>query len=161
VSSFHPHGAGVIVDSAAQISDLAKGELRAWLEPWFQTRATGGTPGPVGPAGPAGATGPAGPTGPGVAGPDSSNWQLLGGSSVVSTDINGGATIPWGVTVSSVLAVVVCGGQGWGLPNAMFNVDDAAPPTTTGFSIRARDTATNAFINGSVRVQWIALVVLP
>jgi hypothetical protein len=54
VSVFHPHEQGVIVSSLNQISDLAKGELRAWLEPWLQTRGTttivgtGGTTGPAG-----------------------------------------------------------------------------------------------------------------
>jgi hypothetical protein len=36
---YHPHSPGVIVESANQVSDLAKGELRSWLEPWFQPRA--------------------------------------------------------------------------------------------------------------------------
>ena len=35
--SVHQHGP--LIESANQISDLAKGELRAWLEPWFETAA--------------------------------------------------------------------------------------------------------------------------
>jgi hypothetical protein len=85
----------------------------------------------------------------------------IGASSVVSTDTNGGVTIPWGISVASVVSVVVCGGQGWGTPDVMINIDDAVPPTTTGFSIRARNTNSNTFVNGSVRVQWLACVVKP
>jgi hypothetical protein len=40
---FHPHQPGIIVDSANQLSDLAKGELRSWLEPWFQPRGGAST----------------------------------------------------------------------------------------------------------------------
>ena len=85
----------------------------------------------------------------------------IGASSVVSTDTNGGVTIPWGISVASVVSVVVCGGQGWGTPDVMINIDDAVPPTTTGFSIRVRNTNSNTFVNGSVRVQWLACVVKP
>jgi hypothetical protein len=93
----------------------------------------------------------------GVAG---QKWRLTGGSTVVTTDVNGGATVAWPMgAVISVQAVVVCGGQGWGTPDVMVNIDDAVPPSTTGFSIRARTNAgAGAFVNGNVRFQWIAVV---
>jgi hypothetical protein len=47
MSSFHAPGQRVIVESLNEISDLAKGELRAWLEPWLQTRGTTITTGTV------------------------------------------------------------------------------------------------------------------
>jgi hypothetical protein len=58
-----PHAGGVIVSSLNEIGDIAKGELRSWLEPWFQTRGSGNLIGPRGPAGPTGATGATGPAG--------------------------------------------------------------------------------------------------
>ena len=86
----------------------------------------------------------------------------IGGSVTPTTDGNGGAAIPWGITVASVVSVVVCSGMAWNAPDMMVNVDDAAPPTTSGFTIRARNTATNVFVNNTaIRVQWLAVVVKP
>lgn len=89
-------------------------------------------------------------------------WRLAGGSTVVTTDVGGGATIAWGFAVTAVGPLVVGSGQGWGVPDMMISVDDAVPPSTTGFSIRARSNAgAGGWVNGSVRFQWIALVTVP
>lgn len=48
------------IDSIYDLSEKALVEIKSWLEPWFLTRARGGTGGGVGPAGPAGPQGPPG-----------------------------------------------------------------------------------------------------
>jgi hypothetical protein len=78
----------------------------------------------------------------------------------VTTDANGGATVPWGFPVASVLTVIPVSGQGWGQPNMTVAIDDAVMPDTNGFSIRAH-LANGAFVNGSIRFLWLALVALP
>jgi len=81
----------------------------------------------------------------------------IGASSVVSTDTNGGVTIPWGISVASVVSVVVCGGQGWGTPDVMINIDDAVPPTTTGVRPAASDASIAACAsvsNSATDASW-------
>lgn len=104
-----PHMGGVIVTSLNQIGDIAKGELRSWLEPWFEARGTAGGVGPRGPAGPTGPTGPPGTPGAG------------GDANYVHTQTTPAST--WSVThsLAKFPAVdVVDSGGNWLLPDVLW-----------------------------------------
>jgi hypothetical protein len=105
--SVHQHGP--LIETANQISDLAKGELRAWLEPWFETRGTAAAPGTGG--GPPGPTGPMGPAGP----PGTSDANYV--------HVQGTPATTWSVThaLAKFPAVdVVDSGGNWLLPDVLW-----------------------------------------
>jgi hypothetical protein len=118
VSTFNPHVGGVIVSNLNQIGDLAKGELRAWLEPWFEPRGTSATVG-TGGGGTVGPPGPAGPPGPGAvyeftqASP-SATWTVTHNlglhPSVTVVDTGGSVVIP-DVHYASVNALTISFGS--------------------------------------------------
>lgn len=111
MSVFHPHEQGVIVSSLNQISDLAKGELRAWLEPWLQTRATTTVLGTGGTTGPAGGVLAGSYPNPGFAVDMATQTEL--DSIVVWEDIGSGAA---GVTYGTTPPASPVEGQLWLLP---------------------------------------------
>ena len=89
---------------------------------------------------------------------DSGRWQLLGASTVGTTDENGGVRVDWPTPVVGVMSVVACSGIGWGIPDLVVNVDDAVPPDATGFYVRARSVSGAWVAAQQIRFNWIALV---
>jgi hypothetical protein len=112
--------------------------------------------GATGPPGPTGATGPAGP--PGSGGMVPAGKRAQGGSTVITTDSTGKATITFPVAFSGNPDTVVAINGDY--TAAAFICDMSGTGSTTGFVIRIVGIVGGAWTvltNSTVRVNWFAI----
>jgi hypothetical protein len=92
-----------------------------------------------------------------VRGPDGQNWTLIGGSSVVTTNSDGSATITFPFTPATNPAWVVAT-NGDPYSTGLFMIGTGTY-TQTGFNVRCWQTQTTPYV-GQCRINWLALVLI-